>query len=60
MRDVATLTRGHRYKLYKTRARTEIRKNNYSIRIINDWNILPSTVVEAPTLNSFKSRINKY
>ena len=35
-------------------------KEKINIRVIENWNNLPSTVVEAPTLNSFKSILNKY
>jgi len=56
----ATTTRGHKQKLFKPRPRTNIRKNAFSHRVVNDWNSLPANVVEAPTLNSFKSRLNKH
>ena len=55
-----THTRGHNFKLYKPRARLNIRKNTFSHRVIDQWNSLPSEVAEAKSLNSFKSRLNKY
>ena len=57
-RDI-TLTRGHIFKIYKPRPKTNLRKNVFSHRIVDNWNSLPASVVEAPTLNSFKSRLNK-
>ena len=54
------LTRGHNMKLKKLRVKTEFRKNIFSNRIIDDWNSLPQNIVEAPTLNIFKSRLNKF
>ena len=56
----ATTTRGHKQKLFKPRPRTNIRKKAFSHRVVNDWNSLPANVVEAPTFNSFKSRLNKH
>ena len=34
------------------------RYNFFSNRVVNNWNNLPSNVVYAPTLNSFKARID--
>ena len=49
-------TRG-KSKLYKDRFNTETRRNSYSCRVLNTWNNLPQRVVDAPTVNSFKSRL---
>jgi len=35
------------------------RSNFFNNRIVNDWNALPSDVVEAKSVNSFKARIDK-
>jgi hypothetical protein len=53
-------TRGHRYKLSKSRSRLDIRRNFFSQRIVNDWNKLPTIVVEADSINSFKNRYDSY
>jgi ribonuclease P/MRP protein subunit RPP40 len=53
-------TRGHRFKLTKTRSKLDIRKNFFSQRVVNNWNGLPECVVEADSVNSFKSRYDKY
>ncbi|MCG8047037.1 MAG: reverse transcriptase domain-containing protein [Candidatus Thiodiazotropha endolucinida] len=53
-------TRGHSYKLYKKRSRLNVRANSFGNRIINTWNQLPETVVNAPSVNAFKSRLNKH
>ena len=53
-------TRGHKHKLSKPRSRLNIRKNSYAVRVINDWNALPSWVVDSTTVNQFKSGISKY
>ena len=52
-------TRGHSLKLVKQRARFSLRQNVFSQRVINDWNALPAYVVDSPTLNTFKSRLDK-
>ena len=51
-------TRGHSQKIYKQRYRLKIRGHFFSNRIVDSWNDLPSEVVNAPFLNSFKSRLN--
>ena len=53
-------TRGNSLKLFKTRCRTKLRQNSFTVRVINDWNGLPESIVTAPTLNSFKSRIDRH
>ncbi len=53
-------TRGHSQKLFKKRTRLNMCKNAFSNRVVNAWNNLPSSVVEAPTLNQFKSHLNKH
>jgi hypothetical protein len=50
-------TRGHKWKLMKPHCALDIRRHFFSDRVINRWNSLHSSVVEAATLNSFKSRL---
>ena len=52
-------TRGHSQKIFKKRYRLKTRGHFFSNRIIDSWNQLPDYVVNAPSLNSFKSRLNK-
>ena len=52
--------RGHALKLYKQRSRTEWRKNNFNLRVVDSWNKLPEHVVSAETLNAFKERIDAW
>ena len=54
-----TNTRGHKYKLYKCHCKTNVRKHFFSQRIINPWNNLPEAVVNAKSVNCFKSELNK-
>ena len=51
-------TRDHNFKLYKPLAQTTIRKHFFSIRVINNWNKLPYEVVNAVSLDSFKSKLD--
>jgi len=51
-------TRGHHRKLKKQNCRTCLCSNTFGYRIANLWNSLPESVVEAPTLNIFKSRFD--
>ena len=53
-------TRGHPFKLFKRRARINVRANSFSLRVIDNWNMLPASVVTAPSIKSFKSRLNKH
>ena len=52
-------TRGHSLKIKGSQFRTELRKN-FSQRVENLWNSLPTEVVEATSLNMFKSRIDGF
>ena len=54
-----SITRGHPLKLFKPRARLDIRKFSFSNRVIDEWNSLPEDVVLAESLNSFKIKLDK-
>ena len=53
-------TRGHQYKIVKSRSRLDLRKHFFSQRVVNICNSLPSIVVEADSVNSFKNRLDKH
>ena len=55
-----TGNRGHSLKLFTQRAKLNLRKNVFPIRITEPWNSLPDTVVTAKSLNSFKTRLDKF
>jgi len=52
-------TRGNKFKLCKEMWRYNIRKYSFCYRVINVWNSLPDYVVEAESINSFKSRMGQ-
>jgi len=53
-------TRGHNFKLSKSPLHTNVRRNFFSLRVVNNWNALPMDVVYAPSLNSYKNRLDKF
>ena len=52
--------RGHHLKLYKKPCRLNVRKYFFTQRIVSLWNSLPNRVVTAPSVNSFKKRLDDY
>ena len=49
--------RGHEHKLHRVTVNTDIRKNFYSNRVVDKWNRLPSKLVSAPSVESFKRNL---
>ena len=58
-RDMNGRTRGHSKKLLKPRARTELRRQSFSHRVVGQWNNLREETVNARTLNCFKARLDR-
>ena len=52
--DSTSTTRGHRFKLSKEMCSLNLRQNFFSVRVVDKWNRLPATVVDAPSLQAFK------
>lgn len=52
-------TRGHSFKYQTIRTTCDITKYSYYPRTIPDWNTLGDSIVNAPSLDSFKQRLLK-
>ena len=52
--------RGNSLKLYKKCFRLNVRGHFFSNRATTTWNNLPDSVVSAPSLNAFKSRLDNH
>ena len=53
------MLRGHSKMLLKVRFNKKLRSYSFTQRIINIWNSLPEGLVSAPSVNSFKNRLDK-
>jgi len=52
--------RGHHMKLKVHRNRLQLRQCFFSQRVVNVWNKLPASVVEASSVNVFKKRSDDF
>ena len=53
-------TRGNEYKLLNKSFHYDIRKYSFTAHTINTWNSLPNNIVDAESVNTFKTRLEKY
>jgi len=52
-------TRRNGFKLREGRFRLYIRKKLFTIRVMRHWNRLPRGVLDAPSLDTFRVRLNQ-
>ena len=50
-------TRDHCKEIFKPFCRLDIRKHFFSQRVIDEWNNLPTDIIESKTVNEFKNKI---
>ena len=48
------------YKVIKKFCHVNVRKYSFSQQVVNDWNSLPTEVVQAPDVESFETKLDLF
>ena len=52
------VTRGNGYKLFKKFSHLNLQKFSFSEQVIEDWNYLPTFLIESPDVLTFKTKLD--
>ena len=57
-RACSDTTKGNGFKVKEAKFRPEIRKKFFMMRVVKHWNRFPREVIDAPSLETFKVRLD--
>ena len=52
-------TRGNNQKFHQVRHKARVFKDSFFVNTVKDWNNLPSSIVNSPSLETFKAKLNQ-
>ena len=58
--NMYSATRGHSLKLFKKRSRLLVTANSFLNRVVDSWNSVTEDIVNVPSLDEFKSLLNRF